>query len=225
MTVAATDVGILNLTRFEVPKPDGWFFGQRRLGTEIRDLYGRLIDGMRAERGKLRSGGDGGGLAMQGSPPVEETLALFSGIVQVGADGTAKVEFQLPDFNGQVRLTAVAWSADKVGSGSKDVIVRDPVAMTVSGAALPHARRPGPARAGAAQRRGPGRHLHRERAATSPKPAHRRRRASSAPSPSRPASASARASSSSPARSASPSLPCASPAPAASTSSARSPST
>lgn len=133
VTVAATDVGILNLTRFEVPKPDTWFFGQRRLGSEIRDLYGRLIDGMRAERGKLRSGGDGGGLAMQGSPPVEATLALFSGIVQVGADGTAKVEFQLPDFNGQVRLTAVAWSADKVGSGSKDVIVRDPVAMTVSG--------------------------------------------------------------------------------------------
>ena len=133
VTIAATDVGILNLTRFEAPKPDQWFFGQRRLGSEIRDLYGRLIDGMRAERGKLRSGGDGsGGMAVQGSPPVEATLALFSGIVQVGADGKASVEFQLPDFNGPVRLTAVAWSADKVGSASKDVIVRDPVAMTVS---------------------------------------------------------------------------------------------
>ena len=86
VTVAAIDVGILNLTRFEAPKPEDWFFGQRRLGTEIRDLYGRLIDGMRAERGKLRSGGDGsaGGMAVQGSPPVEETLALFSGIVKVG---------------------------------------------------------------------------------------------------------------------------------------------
>ena len=63
---------------------------------------------------------------------MEETLALFSGIVKVGADGTAKVEFQLPDFNGTVRLTAVAWSADKAGSASKDLIVRDPVAMTVS---------------------------------------------------------------------------------------------
>ncbi len=134
ITVAATDVGVLNLTRFETPRPDTWFFGQRRLGGEIRDLYGRLIDGMRAERGKLRSGGDGaGGLAMQGSPPVEATVALFSGIAKVGADGTAKVEFQLPDFNGLVRLTAVAWSADKVGSTSKDVIVRDPVAVTVSG--------------------------------------------------------------------------------------------
>ena len=70
---------------------------------------------------------------MKGSPPVEATLALFSGIVKVGADGTAQVEFQLPDFNGTVRLAAVAWSGDKVGSASKDVLVRDPVALTVSG--------------------------------------------------------------------------------------------
>jgi hypothetical protein len=136
ITVAATDVGILNLTRFEAPKPQDWFFGQRRLGTEIRDVYGRLIDGMRAERGKLRSGGDGsaaGSMSMKGSPPVEATLALFSGIVKVGADGTAQVEFQLPDFNGTVRLAAVAWSGDKVGSASKDVLVRDPVTLTVSG--------------------------------------------------------------------------------------------
>ena len=133
VTVAATDVGILNLTRFEAPRPDQWFYGQRQLGSELRDLYGRLIDGMRAERGKLRSGGDGpGGLAVQGNPPVEATLALFSGIVQVGPDGTAKAEFQLPDFNGTVRLTAVAWSASKVGAATRDVIVRDPVAMTVS---------------------------------------------------------------------------------------------
>ncbi|HWB45361.1 MAG TPA: alpha-2-macroglobulin [Hyphomicrobiaceae bacterium] len=133
VTVAAVDLGILNLTRFEAPKPEAWFYGQRRLGSEIRDLYGRLIDGMHAERGRLRSGGDGGaGMSMQGSPPVEETLALFSGIVTVGADGTAKVDFQLPDFNGTVRVSAVAWSADKVGSGSRDVIVRDPVALTAS---------------------------------------------------------------------------------------------
>jgi uncharacterized protein YfaS (alpha-2-macroglobulin family) len=132
VTIAATDVGILNLTRFETPRPDRWFYGQRLLGAEIRDLYGRLIDGMRAERGKLRSGGDAGGLAMQGSPPVEATLALFSGILQVGPDGTAKAELQLPDFNGTVRLTAVAWTASKVGSASKDTIVRDPVALTVS---------------------------------------------------------------------------------------------
>ena len=42
-------------------------------------------------------------MSMKGSPPVEATLALFSGIVKVGADGTANVEFQLPEFNGTVR--------------------------------------------------------------------------------------------------------------------------
>ena len=89
---------------------------------------------MRAERGKLRSGGDGGsdGMSLQGTPPVEETLALFSGIVKVGSDGTANVEFQLPDFNGAVRVSAVAWSGTKVGSASKNLIVRDPVALTAS---------------------------------------------------------------------------------------------
>lgn len=136
VTVAAVDLGILNLTRYKVPAPEGWFNAQRMLGVEIRDFYGRLIDGMNAERGKLRSGGDGpngGGLSMDGSPPVEATVALYSGILTVGADGTAKADFKLPDFNGTVRLMAVAWSKDKVGHGTRDVIVRDAVALTVSG--------------------------------------------------------------------------------------------
>lgn len=131
LTVAAVDLGILNLTRFEPPAPDKWFHAQTKLGLEIRDFYGRLIDGMRAERGALRSGGDGG-LEIQGAPPVEETLAQFSGIVTVGKDGTAEVEFPMPDFNGTVRLMAVAWSRDRLGHAAKDVIVRDEVALTAS---------------------------------------------------------------------------------------------
>lgn len=133
VTVAAVDLGILNLTRFAPPALEEWFYGQRRLGAELRDFYGRLIDGMRAERGPLRSGGDAdAGLSMQGSPQNEATLALFSGIVRVGADGRAVVEFELPDFNGTVRLMAVAWSGDKVGHGSADIIIRDPVAVLAS---------------------------------------------------------------------------------------------
>jgi hypothetical protein len=134
VVVSAVDVGILNLTRFEAPKPESWFYGQRRLAFEIRDFYSRLIDGMRADRGKLRSGGDGAaqGMSMSGSPPADAIVSLHSGVVTVGSDGRAVVPFQMPDFNGTVRLSAVAWSADKLGSQSKDVIVRDPVALTVS---------------------------------------------------------------------------------------------
>jgi uncharacterized protein YfaS (alpha-2-macroglobulin family) len=134
VTVAAVDLGILNLTRFATPAPEHWFYAQRRMGLEIRDFYGRLIDGMSAERGSLRSGGDAGAGGLQGSPPpVEETVALYSGIVKVGADGTASVDFDMPDFNGTVRVMAVAWSAGKLGHAAKDVIVRDKVALTASG--------------------------------------------------------------------------------------------
>ncbi|MFM2422117.1 MAG: hypothetical protein RL291_647, partial [Pseudomonadota bacterium] len=135
VTVSAVDVGILNLTRFETPKPETWFHGQRKLGIDVRDYYSRLIDGMRAEKGRLRSGGDGtaaDAVSAQGSPPVEALLAEFSGIVKVGPDGKAEVKFDLPQFNGTVRLTAVAWTADKVGSGSADTLVRDAVAVTVA---------------------------------------------------------------------------------------------
>ncbi len=135
ITVAAVDIGILNLTRFEAPAPERHFHAQRRLGVEIRDFYGRLIDGMRATRGTLRSGGDGegmGGLSAKGSPPVEKPLALFSGIVEVKPDGTAETSFDIPDFNGTVRLMAVAWSAGKVGSAGSDVVVRDALALTVT---------------------------------------------------------------------------------------------
>ena len=133
VTVAAVDVGVLNLTQFASPAPSKWFYAQPVLGTEIRDLYGRLIDGMKAERGALKSGGDAdGGGGMQGSPPVEETVALFSGIVQVGADGRAEISFDMPDFNGSVRLMAVAWSEGKIGEASQSVIVRDKVAITAS---------------------------------------------------------------------------------------------
>jgi uncharacterized protein YfaS (alpha-2-macroglobulin family) len=132
VTLAAVDLGILNLTRFETPAPEKWFNAQQKLSFEIRDFYGRLIDGMRANRGALKSGGDGSGPVMQGNPTVETVVSLYSGIVKVGADGAANVEFDLPDFNGTVRVMAVAWSGDKVGHGQADVIVRDAVALTVA---------------------------------------------------------------------------------------------
>lgn len=132
VAVAAVDLGILNLTNFAVPDPDGWFFGQRMLGVELRDLYGQLIDPTQGMPGALRAGGDGSG-GRGGTPPATSVLvALHSGIVTVGEDGTASVSFDMPDFNGTVRLMAMAWSANAVGHASKDVVVRDPVVVNLS---------------------------------------------------------------------------------------------
>lgn len=132
VTVSAVDVGILNLTRYELPDPAAWYFGQRKIGLVIRDIYGRLIDSSPGAAGQIRSGGDAAGLSSDGSPPTQKLLALFSGPVEVAADGTASVSFAMPQFNGTVRLMAVAWSADQVGSASRDVIARDPVVVLAS---------------------------------------------------------------------------------------------
>jgi len=132
VTVAAVDVGILNLTNFKTPAPDDWYFGQRKLGMEIRDLYGLLIDRMQGVPGEIRSGGDGGPVRLAAPPPTEKLIAFYSGIVEVDADGKATVSFDLPEFNGTVRVMAMAWSKEGVGHGAKDVLVRDPVVVTAS---------------------------------------------------------------------------------------------
>jgi alpha-2-macroglobulin len=132
IVVAAVDVGILNLTGYKPPAPDDYYLGQRRLTADIRDLYGQLIDGMQGARGQIKTGGDAGAVELQGSPPTQKPLALYSGIVTVKADGKAEVVFDIPDFAGTARVMAVAWSKDKVGRSAGDVTIRDPVVLTAT---------------------------------------------------------------------------------------------
>ena len=141
VTIAAVDEGILNLTAFTPPDPQAHYFGQRKLGVGIRDIYGRLIDGLNGAEGTVRSGGDAGAQArLQAPPPTEELVAYFTGPVEVGADGYARTEFTLPAFNGSVKVMAVVWSKTGVGQASADVLVRDPVVVTAS---LPRFMSPG----------------------------------------------------------------------------------
>jgi uncharacterized protein YfaS (alpha-2-macroglobulin family) len=142
-SIAAVDLGILNLTGFDAPDPQAYYFGQRRLGVAFRDVYGRLIDARDGAEGRIRQGGDAGaGLRMQAPPPTEELLAAFSGPLTVGDDGVARASFDLPAFNGTVRVMAVAWSDTGVGQATGDVLVRDPVVVTAS---LPRFLAPGDA--------------------------------------------------------------------------------
>ncbi len=132
-TIAAVDQGILNLTGFAPPDPTDHYFGQRRLGVALRDLYGRLILPSGAPDGTIRAGGDAA-LAMnaEAPPPTEALMSWFSGPLTVGADGTLRVDVPVGDFNGALRVMAVAWSDKGVGQADAAVTVSDPVVMTVT---------------------------------------------------------------------------------------------
>jgi alpha-2-macroglobulin len=133
VTIAAVDQGILNLSGYTPPNPSAHYFGQRKLGVGIRDVYGRLIDASGGAMGIVRSGGDAGaGARLQAPPPTEELVAYFTGPIAVGADGYARTSFDLPSFNGTVKVMAIAWSKTGVGQADSDVLVRDPVVIAAS---------------------------------------------------------------------------------------------
>lgn len=126
VTLAAVDEGILQLTDFRTPDPLDHYHRQRRLAVDLRDYYGRLLDGRDGAPGRLRSGGDAGQLGGNTRPPREE-VAVFSGLLDLGPDGTVTVPLAVPQYAGRLRLMAVAVSADGVGSAEAEMVVRDPV--------------------------------------------------------------------------------------------------
>ncbi len=138
LTMAVVDEGILRLTRFASPDPAVHYLARRRLGLDIRDDWGRLIAPGDGEPTLLKQGGDDDGTPLPDIPI--RTVTLFTPPVQTGADGTATVPIEIPDFNGQVRLMVVAWHGSRIGAAAVDLVVRDPL---IAEALLPRFLAPG----------------------------------------------------------------------------------
>ena len=131
LTLAAVDEGVLGLTEFASPDPLAYFFARQKLGTEIRDIYGRLIDDGEGKPLVLREGA--GDDDLRGAPDGNiQVVSLFSGVVKVDGGGRAVVELALPDYNGRLRLMAVAWSSGKLGAANGAMQVSDPVVVSPS---------------------------------------------------------------------------------------------
>lgn len=125
VSLAVVDEGILRLTQFRSPDPAPYFLGRRRLGVDIRDDWGRLIPPASGEATILRQGGDDGAFVLPETPV--RTVTLFVPPRRIGPDGTLAIPLDLPDFAGQVRLMAVAWSGTRIAATAKTALVRDPL--------------------------------------------------------------------------------------------------
>ncbi len=125
ITVAAVDEGILQLTDFQSPDPLADIFAQRRLGVTTYETIGWSML-MPAGPSRPHGGGSGGaGGRVQAVKPV----ALWSGRVRADADGRARVELDVPQYRGKLRVMAVAATADRMGSADAAVLVRDPLVL------------------------------------------------------------------------------------------------
>jgi uncharacterized protein YfaS (alpha-2-macroglobulin family) len=133
VTLSAVDVGILNIDRYATPDPYGFFFGKHRYAPDLLDMYGKLIEKMEGTAGRLKWGGDA---AMRDDtrplPKKVKLVDLFSGPVALDANGKAEIPLDVPDFNGTLRLMAVAFTADRYGSADAEMTVAAPVVAELS---------------------------------------------------------------------------------------------
>lgn len=132
VVLAAVDEGILQLTGFNSPDPTAFFLAKRRLGLRVMDLYGHLIQHQDGESLRVRFGGDASNSGSSEQAPLStfvRPLSIVSGLAPVDEQGNVTIALELPQFNGSVRLMAVAFNETQMGSASDSMIVRDPVVV------------------------------------------------------------------------------------------------
>ena len=128
VTLAAVDVGVLNISEFKTPDPVAGFFGRRRYSVDSRDIYGNLIELNDFAKAKIRFGGDAD-LARGGKEPDSDVqiVSLFNAPVKLDDQGKAQVDLPIPYFNGKVRVMALAFGESKFASAEQETTIAAPL--------------------------------------------------------------------------------------------------
>lgn len=132
-TLALVDSGVLSISDFETPKPLDWFFGQRAYDAILKDNYGSLVELVDGKRARQRFGGDAD-LSRGGDAPISDVqiVSIVKDKVQLDANGYAELSVELPYFNGELRLMAVAFSKERYGSAESKAKVAAPLVVQAS---------------------------------------------------------------------------------------------
>ena len=128
VTVAAVDEGILQIANFSTPDPYGFMYAKRPLMVNSYDLYKLLLP----EIVSINSSTGGGEMEKQlqkRTNPISvkrfKLLSYWSGIKKTNSDGVVSVSLNIPQFNGEVRLIAVAYTDSRFGSAEEHMKVAD----------------------------------------------------------------------------------------------------
>ncbi|MCP4292746.1 MAG: alpha-2-macroglobulin family protein [bacterium] len=150
VTVAAVDEGILQLTDYESPSALDYFLQKRRLSVDSFDIWSLLLPEFEKVRRKSAAGG-GVGNARDAMAPKRASrlnplaadrvkpVALWSGLLK-GKKGWQDISFDVPEFNGTLRVMVLASAADRFGAAETSVVVADPLVLSPS---LPRFLAPG----------------------------------------------------------------------------------
>lgn len=140
ITVSAVDAGIIQLTGYQTPDPLDYFYGQRQLKLKPYDIYSFIYP--ETEQASSHLSPAGGRMSLfekqrkRHLNPIKshrvKPVSLWSGLVTTDSSGYAAVDFDLPQFNGQLVISAVAMKEDKFSSASSEVAVKDKIVIQES---------------------------------------------------------------------------------------------
>lgn len=133
VTIAVVDEGILALKNQKTPDPFKFFYQKQALQVNSYDIYAKLIPDLQMK--SSHTGGDGYDLTRRINPLTNkrvQLVALWSGILKTNASGVATYNIDIPQFSGDLRVMACAWSNNRFGSAEKHMKVADPVVISPS---------------------------------------------------------------------------------------------
>jgi uncharacterized protein YfaS (alpha-2-macroglobulin family) len=144
VTLSAVDEGICQVKKFESPDPYQAFYSRRKLTVESFDLYKLMLNEVNKKPATplpYQAGYGGGNEEFEEKGRFDKSrknpfavkrfkpVSVWSGIVRT-TNGVAKIKVPIPNFNGEIRLMAVAYSNEKMGAAQERMTVADDVIAT-----------------------------------------------------------------------------------------------
>lgn len=138
-TIAVVDEGLLDITQFATPSPWDHFFKKLATKLTLFDNYSEIIDRPYGAINQiLKVGGDESLLNEMARRRrlkelgLEEAdrftpVSMFKGVLSTDNRGEGTVEFEMPNYMGQVRIMVVAANGKSYGSADKDMLVKAPI--------------------------------------------------------------------------------------------------
>ncbi|MER0458848.1 alpha-2-macroglobulin [Aeromonas caviae] len=132
VVLAAVDRGVLNISDYKPLDPFEIFFGRKRFAQDLFDNYGQVIPPQDGKLARLNYGGDRAPLKKGGALESRvEIAALWSGEVSFDEQGKSVIPLELPNFNGELALMALAWNEQQVGEAERAVKVVAPLVAEI----------------------------------------------------------------------------------------------
>lgn len=146
-TIAVVDEGLLSLTQYRTPQPWNEFYQKIGLFVNSYDVFAHVISANKGQVFQTFSIGGDEALDYRASQvdPVNgekrfKPVCLFKGPIMTNSQGKAKVTFNMPNYNGAVRVMVIGTQNDSYGSNDKTIPVKSDIIMQPT---IPRILKPG----------------------------------------------------------------------------------